>query len=124
MFRLEDHIATVRAACRSAYGARLKMLGLDVDDFVGDVMVVLVRRRGTSGAFHAVEGEPLSEYGSPRRFFGYVVRMAAPVFRDLRSTTLYRRQRHQEMVVRTRPPMLVDECARFEAREQLRRARC
>lgn len=126
MFRLEDHLDAVRAAVKTQYSTDLDRLGVDVDDFVGDVVLLLVRRQGTSGAFHCRADEPVNDYGTPRRFFGYVVRMANPMIRDLRAKTNRRRRWDRDLIQRMPRgrDQYVDESARLEAREELRRTRC
>jgi len=125
MFRLEDHLDAVRAAVRTQYAVDLDRLGVDVDDFVGDVVLLLVRRQGTPGAFHCRPDEPVNAYGTPRRFYGYVVRMANPMIRDLRAKTNRRRRWDRDLIQRMPPgrDQYVDESARLEAREELRRSR-
>jgi hypothetical protein len=125
MFRLEDHLDAVRAAVRTQYAVDLDRLGVDVDDFVGDVVLLLVRRQGTPGAFHCRPDEPVNAYGTPRRFYGYVVRMANPMIRDLRAKTNRRRRWDRDLIQRMPRgrDQYVDESARLEAREELRRSR-
>lgn len=125
MFKLEEHLDTVRAVARTCYGARLSRAGIDVDDFVADLVVKLVIKQDhPRHRFHPRDDEALSQYGSPRRFWAYVMMLAAPMARDEIRKATYRRGRSADLAAWSACRTPVDESARLEAREELRRTRC
>lgn len=128
MFDTQAHLNTVQAVVRTVFAPRLKRIGIDVDEFEGELLIHLLRREQRGKGYHPLEGERETADRGPKRLFGYVAYVGRSLMRDETRKALYRRARLTEMVARTPRDSSIDGHACMEAREELRsemrRARC